>query len=83
MQDDYLLNILKIPIFKPENFTYYKVHPIRNPDEFVLIPDARYVLDHNQWIQQECQEANDVCICFDALASRCTFYNTSTCEFEK
>lgn len=81
MQGDYLLNILKIPILKIEKFSYSKIYPIPNPKQIILIPEAQYVLNHEQWIRNECKKADNEYICEDAIQSKCKLSNLSRCEF--
>lgn len=79
--------MLKIPILSSQKSDFYKVLPIPNQRNEVLVPPARYAVKNGintQWTDEDCSMKNDIYICNEQpMTKKCQFDDLSACVFAK
>lgn len=66
-----MIVILKIPILKPTSYPLYKMLPIPNTDELMILPPADF-LSNNIWFKDCTQINEEKYLCQNEIHSKCT-----------
>lgn len=73
--------ILKIPILQSTTFSLYKIYPVPNENDIIIIPPTHFYLKDStkeKWSEQ-CKEIETFYLCSSNLINKCSLNNISSC----